>query len=260
MEIEVAGMRQRSALVADAVTRWQGSIVEDGSLPPSGYEINTAPAQGDKFIEEITEICSALKNQKAFANAQCGLHVHIDCRNHNFIDLKKTIFLYQKIEPALYDIVAPWRRTSHYCRPCGDKYAKDLEHLRTPKDNENKILENVYGTKDVIIRQKKESKYDQSRYNALNLHSWVYRGTLENRMHHGTVLADVIINWGLLWASIVDYAFESKHTERQLKSLKGDSFQLLVQVAHTDPLKKWLVDRKKFFDENRNSMTDRLEI
>ncbi len=88
-------------------------------------------------------------------------------------------------------------------------------------------------------------KYNDSRYNALNIHSWLYRGSIECRMHHGTIRADKIVNWGLLWVAILDYAFE--HNEMDIKALKGDGFQILMGIAPNEDIKKWLVERKTKF-------------
>src|SRR6266702_5519087 len=64
----------------NVVRKWHGSIVRDGSLPNSGFEINTSPAAGDVYIKQITEICKALTRVDAKINNDCGLHIHIDAR------------------------------------------------------------------------------------------------------------------------------------------------------------------------------------
>ena len=246
VEIEVAMAElPGNAIFEMVVDKWKGSIVEDGSLPRSGFEINTAPANGDKFVNQIKEICAALQSQKSSIDKSCGLHVHVNAKDFNYYDLRKLAYLYAKVEDALFSVVAPSRKQSRFCYPCGDKYVHDLDRHTVPKDNENKIQENVYGRK-VNVSQIKRNKYEQARYNALNIHSWFYRGSIECRMHQGTVNATRIINWAMLWAAILDFAFYN--TENDIKALKGDSFQILMSVAPTAEIKEWLIERRKKFE------------
>lgn len=255
-EIEVASVAARTVsdpeamTVSRAVKKWKGQIVEDGSLPHGGFEINTAPASGDLFVEEIGEICEMLKESHAKVTKECGLHIHVNAQDHNFYDIRKLMMLYQKIEPALFSIIAPSRKVSRYCHPCGDNYIKNLEKGIIPKDNEKIIKKNVYGNEDESIVYLKQNKYHDARYNAMNLHSWVYRGSVEFRMHHGTVSASKIQNWGMLCAGILDYAFD--RNEAEIKAMKGDSFGLLLEVAPTDRVKNWIIDRRKHFERNND--------
>src|SRR6478736_7584404 len=77
-EIEVTGIRNNKKLIEETVKKWSGSIVYDGTLPkPDGFEINTAPAAGDLYIKQITDICNKLSRAGAGVNDTCGLHVHI---------------------------------------------------------------------------------------------------------------------------------------------------------------------------------------
>lgn len=245
MEIEVAEVGQNNHTVAGVIEGHGGAIVHDGSIQGRHtFEINTAPASGDKFVKQINEICEALNTDKAKVNKSCGLHVHVDARDFNFYDVRKLVFLYEKLEDALYGIVAPSRRQSTYCQPCGPKFVKNLEQNIVPKDNEKTLIKNVYGSEENIAYLKR-NKYHSARYAALNVHSWVYRGSIECRMHQGTVNAKKIIAWGMLWAAILDYAFT--HTEKQIKSLKGDSLSLLLSIAPNDEIKEWIVERRKTF-------------
>jgi len=247
-EIEVAETRVGAEdTTSPPVKKWNGGIVEDGSLPASGFEINTAPASGDLYVNQIHDICEGLAEQNGKATKACGLHIHVDARDYNFYDVRKLAFLYEKIEDALFGIVAPSRKASHYCQPCGKKYVRELENNTIPKDNEKKILENVYGSKDVDLERVKGNKYNEARYGALNVHSWVYRGSIEFRMHHGTVNEEKITNWGILLAGIVDYAYDN--SEKKIKTLKGDPLSILLSIAPSDKVKEWVTDRYKYFKE-----------
>lgn len=236
------------------VKAYGGAIVHDGSVP-TGFEINTAPASGEKFVKQIREICENLKKDKSKVDETCGLHIHVDARDFNYYDIRKLAFLYQKIEPALFDIVARTRRDSRFCKPCGPSFIRDLERNIIPKDNEMALKKNMYGDPNANVAYLRQDKYNASRYNALNLHSWIFRGTIECRMHHGTILAEKIINWGVLWAGILDYSFEN--SEKTIKALSGKPLEVLTMIAPTDTNREWIESRFKTF--NNRSLTEALE-
>ena len=252
VEIEVASTVNRSnAKTYEAVKALGGGIVHDGSLPCDGFEINTPPAQGDVFVEQITQICDALKQDGAKVTQSCGLHVHVDSRDMGFYDLRKLAFLYQKLEPALFSIVAPSRKLNHYCVPCGDKLVANLKNPGSFKQNKEQLCLNVYGRAPDMTRIKR-SKYDNARYSALNLHSYLYRGSIENRVFNGTTNATKIINWGILNAAMIDFACEASETE--ITALTTNPLQTLMLVAPDNEIKEWIVNRVRKFNNGQEDI------
>ena len=224
--------------------KWKGDIVDDGSIDGNrSFEINTAPASGDSFIKQIEEICESLKKNAAEVNDTCGFHVHIDARDFNFFDIRKLIMLYSKIEDSLFAMVPEERRKSTYCFPCGQKYLLDLSSAIAPKDNNKKILKNVYGDENTDTEELRRNKYHAARYNALNIHSWFYRGTIECRLAPGTVKEKDIIFWSLLWANILDFCYEM--TEKEINDLTISGEEILEQIAPTPEIAKWIKNKIK---------------
>jgi hypothetical protein len=245
MEIEVASVAPGTFRpVQQAIQKWKGAVVHDGSLPETGFEINTSPASGDKFIEQISEICDALKEQKGKITDACGLHVHVDARNFDYYDIRKLVFFYAKIEDALFGMCQRRRRDSEFCFPCGAKLVKDLESHRAPKDNRKKLLENVYG-REVNVATVRREKRNPARYNALNLHSCLYRGTVEFRGHHGSMDKADIVNWGILWASILDFVYNN--SESEVKAMKGDGMKLLQEISPSQTVRAYIAERTEYF-------------
>lgn len=211
LEIEVAQASPGSAI--DAIARkWNASIVEDGSLPSTGFEINTAPAAGDVLLDQISDWAESLRTQNASADRSCGLHVHVDARDFSHYDIRHLILLYELIEPALFSMVPTWRRHSSYCYPCGTLYGNAVRNGRVPKLNKKLLVNGIYGTgtsdRQVqrAIQEAKYSKYASERYHALNIHSWFYRGTVELRLPAGTVNKTALRSWALLMVALVDKA------------------------------------------------------
>ncbi len=230
--------------IYDAVSNWQGAIVSDGSLPSTGFELCTAPANGDLFVDQIGEICEALAEQHAQINTDCGFHVHVDARDFRYWDLRKLILLYAKIEDALFAIVPKSRRKNSFCEPCGMRYVNELTGTRAVKQ---KIIQNVYddASPGPAFKGKRSDKYCGSRYRALNLHSWFYRGTVECRLAAGTRDREKIVPWATLWAAIVDFAY--RHSESRIANLAGSSLDVLLCVAPSDAVRDWIHERIETF-------------
>jgi hypothetical protein len=249
VEIEVASAKpdedNRFRAIEDTIEKWTGCIVADSSLPASGFEINTAPASGDRFVRQISEICSALSKHEASVDKSCGLHVHVGARDLRYWELRRLIALYAIVEDALFDIIAPERRRSRYCTPCGKNYLRAVLDPDSTKELKRMMFGHLYGhSEGKAIKESKESKYQDCRYFALNIHSWMLRGTIEFRMHHGTLNARKITNWSLLLTSLVDHA--ARLTEKEIEQFPS-GFEGLLKLAPTLEVREWVQERHNHF-------------
>lgn len=233
-EIEVASIKTNKILVESIVRKWNGSIVYDGTLPkPNGFEINTAPAAGDLYIKQITDICDALSKAGATSNNTCGLHVHLDARDYNFCDLRRLIKVYAVIEPTLFLMVPPHRRNCLYSIKCGDKLESAIINKLSHIQLKEKIVTAVYGSPDSISYRmdKRGAGHGTGRYYALNLHSWFFRGTIECRLFDGTLDKNEIIDWGVLWANVLDFALHSSDDDISAAMKKEKSYDSLIHIV-----------------------------
>lgn len=266
LEVEVA--RGDATELHCTALRYHDAIVEDGSLPSSGWELNMNPSQGDVFLRHVSEIASDLSDADAAVTSSCGMHCHVDARDFGWFDLFKLCKLYGKVEDGLFQIVAPSRRGNNYCKESASAY--DFPNFRTFKvellhrlyhwgtdskqrrrcslsyiDTESKHAhKNGHGERRIF--QERTEKYNNSRYNALNLHSFFYRGTIEFRHHHGTTNAVKMQNWGMVCASILDAA--SVMTTAQLDALPmggaAESLTALCAILRPE-LRAWVVEREE---------------
>ncbi len=243
-EIEVAGIKKKAVEVEKIVRKWKGNIVRDGSLPHTGFEINTSPANGDEYIKQVTQICKTLDNAVGSVTDACGLHVHLDARDFNFHDISRLIKVYAAIEPALFNMVPASRRASRFALRCADHYEQALSRdaLKEHKAIKEKVVVGTYGEANSTTRRKR--KYDTARYNALNLHSWFYRGTIEYRLFNGTIDASDIINWGMIWANILDFSLESSEDDITRLMNKNKSYESLLKInSHSRRLREFIKNR-----------------
>lgn len=219
-EIEVAGLNnpRRKDLLVAVVKKWGGQIVHDGSLPHGGFEINTSPAAGDFFVEQISEICTALRDAEAYVTNACGTHVHADARDLTYPDIRRLFLYYEKVEAA-FQQMQPYQRglNNQYCRPVGKQLADAVRTATLPeffkkskgatKPIKTAVFGSIYPGYGVTRPPRGNHygrEYGEPHYDALNAHSWVFRGTLENRYLGGTVVARKIVDWATLWGAFID--------------------------------------------------------
>lgn len=258
--MEIARSNDNPDFVIGAAKRWGDAIVEDGSLPDTGYEINTNPTSGDVFIEHVTDICGGLRRAGAIVDTSCGMHCHVGAGDFSYFDLFKLCRLYGAIEDGLFSLVSKSRRNGNrYAERCKSIY--NFRHYTTFKRD---LIVALYG-EDALelhmgwsIKRKKPhtnfhrgkdrlsastNKYSSARYYALNLHSFYYRQTIEFRHHNGITDATKAANWGMLCASVLDAA--QRLTLREIDTLiaQHDSFELLVAIL-PQQLQAWTRNRR----------------
>lgn len=270
MEIECSGAKNYflNHIVRKKIDDWNWSIVIDGSLPDKGFELQTAPANGDTFCTQMDEAAEFLSHIGAETNKQCGLHVHVDARNYTYYDMRRLVLLYAAIEPALFALMPEGRRHNQFCIPCGRRLVKHLRSNMRPKESKAQLLANIYKQTGRKIKELRQSHYVDGRYSALNVHSWLYRGTIECRLHSGTVNANKLTAWGMLWSNILDVAYSrTEHdiynaavkTDRQSKSCLSESKNLLLEIsANSTVVTDYLYSR---WDKFKNlSLSDDLNL
>jgi hypothetical protein len=255
-EMEIAGGdtnrngHELGGYLNPVITRWHAAVVSDGSLPSSGFEINTAPASGIRFVEQVEEIGEALRHGSAKVDVSCGLHIHVDARDFTYQEMQRLVVLYTKVEDGLFAILPPSRQNNRYCMRSAQAYAGKLVPKRRirvqPANMKLKagIGEVVYGSAEAIESHAR-SKYAGNRYYALNLHSWFHRGTVEFRMGAGTTRADRVIPWATLLAGLLDYAKEHKVSD--ILALRGNPLEVLKLAAPSDDHRAWIDARRARF-------------
>jgi len=260
--INVLGLDTKTLEINEVVERWRGQLVRDISLPRGGFEINSAPANGDKFIQQLEEITRVLRKFGASCEntmdpekrvQPCGLHVHGDARDFSYWDLRRFFMLYAFLEPTLYKMLPGWRRNSHYAQRCGVKLLKlvlagkplkpkDRKKLKQSGPGQVKagLIAETYQDR-LPAMQDKRSCPQEVRYRALNTHAWFYRGTLEFRHMYGTVELSEMLGWAMLVGSILDLAYRMPEAWiAQLPKSGEKPEELLKALACNDMVEKFI--------------------
>jgi hypothetical protein len=199
----------------------------------SGREFCTVPLARDNLFSFIDNATEFLKSKGCTTNRSCGFHCHFDMKKENYHTVRKTFLVFSLFENQLFDMLPPTRRKSRFCLPLKKNYK---QFFGATGRNEQQQFEHYWfnTTNDSYISTNKKHKYDPTRYVSINYHSLFFHGTLENRMHSGTLNATKIKNWILLNHILIEYA-KSTPMKRILK-LKGDKETFLNIVRHYEGL------------------------
>jgi hypothetical protein len=172
----------------------------DGSC---GYEfttpILTLDEEGDNA--NLRAACDALKAFRPRIDRNCGFHLHVSCRgvagqrDWTWQDLQRFLALWSRYEPYLFEMLPPSRKNNQYCAPI----------FRTTWTGQTHST--FAGVRDALAttseRRFQTALQSRSRYHSLNIsHFWI-RGSLEFRLHSGTVDYVKIRNWSKLILAMI---------------------------------------------------------
>lgn len=183
---------------------------EDGSLGDNGREFQTPKLKGAKGEEVLRQLCKTLNDNDFNVDDSCGLHIHLDGRGlfprTKSLDepkaLKQLWAFYYAYEPVIHSFLPSARRTNSYCYSIQRTthltsivFAKTLRAIEKLWYTESRVAQ---------IDRRKDHKYDDTRYNGVNLHSLLGSKHLEIRYHSGTLNSTKILQWVNLHLSVLD--------------------------------------------------------
>jgi superfamily II DNA or RNA helicase len=156
-----------------------------------GWEVTSRILSGPAGFFEVVQVCRALD---AFAaenglrvNVRTGAHVHLGWKP-TARGLERLMQLVACFEPALHTLVAPSRAGNRYCRPIRRALGR-LEVLRT------------------LPQWRKHFFYPSRRYLAVNpANLFGPYGTVEVRLHSGTLDGLKVVGWIALWMRMLELA------------------------------------------------------
>ncbi len=274
-EVEFAGIGRHGGLIEPKLRALGCNVVSDASC---GYEVPTAPARGEAVAKLMKKVMGILGAAKARLSRSCGTHVHVDTRDADgnlpsFATLRRMVLLYARVEPALFDVVAPSRHRNDTCKPNGAVFMRALTGGATTDaaaavpvataldeaETQARMERALYGVSGPAARTYKTEKYPGCRYGGLNLHSFFFtkngsqRGTLEFRMHQGTLSSTKILGFMAVCSSVVEWAHQND--DDALARLRGSPAEILDKVCTSPAAKAWRKARAERFRGAHGRMT-----
>lgn len=168
------------------VKKQKGQIVSANS----DYSVElVSPILTYKDIETLQELIRRLRGAGAISDSkyQCGIHIHIDAKNHTPISLKNLVNLMASKEELLYKSLEIDLARLRYCKKVNESL---IAQINNKKPKTLQALADIwyagYG------QESRNRHYHNSRYYGLNLHSVFNKGTVEFRLFNGTTHAGKI--------------------------------------------------------------------
>jgi hypothetical protein len=184
---QVVGAGSYETAVVDARgRRW--ACVHDGSLSQAAHAEIVTPILSEEDLAELQEVVRAVRASGAQVDRSTGIHIHIDGAPFDARAIRNLLKIWNKQEPLIFHAfrVSPSRR-AQFCKDNDQDFIARLDRTRpTSKEGLNALW---YGRRRT---QGSLTKYDSSRYRAVNLHSLFYRGTIEFRLFEGTLRGDEV--------------------------------------------------------------------
>lgn len=169
---------------------WQ--VMRDSSIrpQPAGDEFKVelvSPILVYEDIEVIQELLRKLRKAGAKANSSCGIHIHIDGANHNAKSLKNIVNFFCSRQDLIYEALQVKENRVSYCKKVSPELLKKIKATKNITQNDVETL--WYSRANHGHAGGSGGRYNQTRYQGLNLHSFFYRGTVEFRMFNSTTHA-----------------------------------------------------------------------
>lgn len=239
------------------------TLATDGSVDGDAVEIVSPKLMGDQFLEFVVKMHGDLMANACQINKSCGFHVHVSGGDLQAFELRRLMVIYREIEKDIYaKFVPPVRAESRFCIPYfkayNNNFWKGLEGCKTSSEIRKFLHQQLYLTSDRVFENKrnkenpintnffnkKADKYQQSRYRGLNIHSVFYRGTVEWRMHHGTLELEDLMYWPLFCGWVTQVAAMVRDVDVGIgEGLEG----FLVRFSHLIPsnIVEWAVEKNR---------------
>jgi hypothetical protein len=195
----------------------------------SGQEMVIPGLYGDALPAAMIELATRMQLEGVKADSTCGFHVHVDTRDIGWWELRRMTRIYLHLEEFLYGLLPTRRSKNVFCRKLS-QHPRLTDYLTldakagSTHDVKRMLIylitgSMVCGTGDYSQRvvaqysqfkankpQNQRSDPSHFRYYGFNLHSMLYRGSVEFRMHHGTTDVAKLIGWPMLCLDIVEAA------------------------------------------------------
>lgn len=183
-------------------TRRHWKVVTDGSLSgQNSFELVSPILEGQAGLEELKTVCRVLKQQRAYINRSCGLHVHFDAANFGLAQTKNLLVNYARYEGIIDSFMPASRRgsTNTYCGSLTHRVER-IDAATSMNQLVNSVMSN--------------------RYQKVNLQSYNRYKTIEFRQHSGTIEFEKISNWVLFLHNLVEYSRTSRVETATMASLE----------------------------------------
>lgn len=160
--------------------------LRDGSLPDQSSEV-VSPVLGNERLNEVSVVARALLQAGARVTKSAGFHVHMGASQLGD-SLGRLVVNWYSAHNTIVSMVAPSRIGSRWCNSLSISQAEML-------------ASDISGMSGSDF-----NRYD--RYKSLNLNSIARHGTIEFRLHQGTLNGTKALAWVEFLTAFVNYSMD----------------------------------------------------
>ena len=197
-------------------------VVRDSSIITEGgdqCELVT-PILNYDDIETLQEIVRKLRKAGAKVNDSCGLHVHIGAAGMTAQAIRNLVNTVASREELFFKALdVDEARKRRYCKPVDERFLKELNAKKPATLDELKKI--WYGDGN-----DHDFHYHESRYHALNLHSFFCRKTIEFRLFNGTLHAGEVKSYVQLCCALVAFVQANKKAIYRPINIENEKFAM----------------------------------
>lgn len=202
-----------------------------GSANPDEYRVEfVTPPLKYEDIETLQNIIRKFKEIGGVPHSSCGIHIHIDGANHTATSLRRMVNFMLSRQEIIYEALNIGARKDRWCRPiCKKLYDTMKKESNLTKDKAEQIWyseanDNYWGGVN-------HNHYNETRYHALNLHSFFSKGTVEFRLFNSTLHAGRIKAYIQFCLAMSAWAIESNN-KIVFRSVSGYSADKKVTLMY----------------------------
>lgn len=173
------------------------------------FELVSPILQGQEGLDEVRRAITAIEAAGAKVNRSCGMHVHYGIRQYNLKQIKAIAKRFVAYEDVIESFLPRSRRgtNNRWCQSNVMRFAGNTHAERV-----NNMLSGVNAARSVEQLHTYLTTggygYGGCRYHHLNLASYTRHGTMEFRLHSGTVDPEKVCNWIEFLDGLVHSAIE----------------------------------------------------
>ncbi len=158
-------------------------------------------------IETIQELLRKLRQNGAFVNGSCGVHIHVNAAPFTAPKLRNLVNIVASKEDMIYKALqVSQSREVNYCKRIEPSF---LEEINRKKPKTMEELKSIW----YHGADGSHEHYHSSRYHCLNLHSVFQKGTIEFRAFNGEIHAGKIKAYIQFCLAITAQAYNQQYAK-----------------------------------------------
>lgn len=200
-----------------------GIIQNVNSSDYDEYKVEmVSPILTYKDIKTLQQIIRCLRKAGGIVNDRCGIHIHLDGKNHTVKSLINFINIIASKNDLLYKALQISEERVWYCKKIDSVLVR-----RVKQENPKTMieLENIWYNNESVASRLIHA--NGTRYNFLNLHSFFHgNNTVELRGFNSTLHAGEVRSYIVLALAMNNQALKSKFTSSQKVQAENDKFAM----------------------------------